>query len=371
MNIENRRDEGLAFLLRYENVAWYDSDENTVKILDRRVYPREVRFEVCRTHRDVAAAIKEMVTQSAGPYTAAGMGMALAAREAMNRGLDAEEGRRYMRAAADALSTARPTTENRMRHITGSCLAIWEKGIQENQQTSHHSVDQQTSNHSVDQHIFLHTVESLNRRYEKMERVAEHLVDRFPEGGRIMTQCFGETIVGMMVRVAKKRGKSLSFYCPETRPYLQGARLTASVIKDQGYPVTVITDNMMAATLRDKGIDVFTSAADGIYLDGHVVNKVGTLQMAILAKYFGTPYFVTGIPDQDKTSIDDVVIEERDPGEVLEFWGMRTAMEGVQAYYPAFDITPPHLVSAVVTDRGVYTPYNVKDYFQEGNGDFY
>ena len=217
---------------------------------------------------------------------------------------------------------------------------------------------------AVDQAIFENTVNSINHRYHKISEVANHLVDMFPDRGTIMTQCFGETIVGTMLREAKRRGKEIKLFCPETRPFLQGARLTASVAHDQGFDVTVITDNMPAFTMKSKGIDLFTSAADSICLDGHIVNKVGTMQIALAAHHFGVPYFVTGIPDQELTSIDHVTIEERDGEEALSFLGRKHTMDGVKGYYPAFDITPPSLISGVVTDKGIYSPYDVARYYQ-------
>ncbi|WP_304944398.1 S-methyl-5-thioribose-1-phosphate isomerase [Vallitalea guaymasensis] len=338
-----RVDKDLAFMLRYENVAWYE--DGKVKILDRRIYPTEVRFVTCASHGEVAKAIADMVTQSAGPYTAAGMGMALAAYECKD--LKEEEQMKYLKDAAYTLSHARPTTVPRMTLVVNGCLEVVKKALENSQR--------------VDEEIFKHTVNSMNRRYSKIGEVANYLVDMFPQNGNVMTQCFGETIIGMMLKEAKKRDKVVKFFCPETRPFLQGARLTASVIKDQGFDVTVITDNMPAITMQTKNIDLFTSAADSICIDGHIVNKVGTMQIAIAAKYFGIPYFVTGIPDRD--TIEKVKIEERDQKEVLEFRGIKNTLDGVKAYYPAFDITPPHLVSGVVTDKGIYSPYDLKRYF--------
>ncbi|GMQ61748.1 S-methyl-5-thioribose-1-phosphate isomerase [Vallitalea maricola] len=338
-----RVDKDLAFMLRYENVAWYE--DGKVKILDRRIYPTEVRFVTCESHQEVAQAIADMVTQSAGPYTAAGMGMALAAYECKD--LKEEEQMNYLKDAAYTLSHARPTTVPRMTLVVNGCLEVVKKAFANSQR--------------VDEEIFKHTVKSMNRRYSKIGEVANYLVDMFPQNGNVMTQCFGETIIGMMLKEAKKRDKVVKFFCPETRPFLQGARLTASVIKDQGFDVTVITDNMPAITMQTKNIDLFTSAADSICIDGHIVNKVGTMQIAIAAKYFGIPYFVTGIPDRD--TIEKVKIEERNPKEVLEFRGIKNTLDGVKAYYPAFDITPPHLVSGVVTDKGIYSPYDLKRYF--------
>ncbi|MBE5808830.1 MAG: S-methyl-5-thioribose-1-phosphate isomerase, partial [Clostridiales bacterium] len=198
-------------------------------------------------------------------------------------------------------------------------------------------------------------------------RMAGYLVDMFPDNGAVMTQCFGETIVGQMLKTATQRGKKLRLFCPETRPYFQGARLTATVCHDMGFDVTVITDNMPAFVMQREHIDVFTSAADAICLDGFVCNKVGTFQIAIVAKYMGIPYFVTGAPDKGHPTVDTLTIEMRDPEFVLQAMGVRTAAQGVRGYYPSFDITPPHLVSGVVTDTGIYAPYDLKRYFAEGN----
>lgn len=343
-----RQDRDLAFMLQYENVAWYE--DGKVRILDRRVYPTTVRYEVCNDHRQVAKAITDMVTQSAGPYTAAGMGMALAAYEARSK--NEQEQLDYLKDAADTIATARPTTTKRMRIIVDDCLEVGERALKEGKK--------------VDEAIFLHTVDHTENRYRRIGKVAVNLVDLFPDKGSIMTQCFGETIVGLMLREAKNRNKDIKVICPETRPYFQGARLTASVAQDQGFDTTVITDNMPAYVMEKKKVDLFTSAADAICLDGHIVNKIGTYQIAIVAKHLGIPYFVTGIPDKGHDAIDTVTIEERDPDFVLQAMGVRTAMEGVKGYYPSFDITPPHLVSGVVTDRGIFSAYDLHRYFKDG-----
>lgn len=348
-----RNDRGLAFMLQYENVAWYE--DGMVKILDRRVYPTKVEFVSCKTYREVAKAIGDMVTQSAGPYTAASMGMALAAYECRNMEVEGQVA--YLKDAAETLANARPTTSVRMRQVTDGCLEEAKIAL--------------ASGKRVDEAIFLYTIDSLNRRYEIMERVGKNLVDVFPKRANIMTQCFGETIVGMMLRVAKKRGKDIKLFVPETRPYFQGARLTASVSQDQGFDTTVITDNMPAHLMKTQKIDIFTSAADVICLDGHITNKIGTYQIAILAKYHGVPYFVTGIPDRDHPTVDTVSLEERDPAEVLEARGVKNTLDGVKGYYPSFDITPPHLISGLVTDKRIYTPYEVASYFNTDVEKFY
>jgi methylthioribose-1-phosphate isomerase len=342
-----RADNGLAFMLQYENVAWYE--HGTVRILDRRIYPTRVEYVICKHHTEVATAIKDMVTQSGGPYTAAAMGMALAAYEARKK--PGDEFMEHMENAAHTLSHARPTTAKKMVAVVEKCLLIAKKALQEGKK--------------ADEAIFHHALETLNNRYTLISQIAKYLVNKFPNNGTVMTQCFAETIVGLMLKECAEKGKNIKLICPETRPYFQGARLTASVICDQGFDVTVITDNMPAYTMKEKNVDVFTSAADVICLDGHIVNKVGTFQIALAADYWGIPYFVTGTPNPEHPTIDTIQIEERDGKFVLEAMGIRTAMPGVKGFYPAFDITPPTLCDGVVTAKGVFSPYDLESYFEK------
>lgn len=346
ISTEERADWGLPFLLRYENVAWYE--DGVVRILDRRVYPGKLRFELCRSHREVAQAIADMVTQSCGPFSAAAAGMALAAYEC--RDLSRDQQLEHLTQAADSISHARPTTVARMQRITGGCLAAAREAI--------------AAGIPVDRAIVLHMTEANNRRYNKVARMASYLVDLFPDDGKIMTQCFGETIVGMMLREAKRRGKKLRIFCPETRPYFQGARLTATVCSEMGFDTTVITDNMPAWIMEREGIDVFTCAADAICLDGHVVNKIGTLQIAIAASYMGVPFYVSGIPDESHPNRSAIRIEYRDPSYVLQAMGVPTTAQGVKGCYPSYDITPPALISGVVTDLGVFSPRELPHYLE-------
>ena len=343
-----RQDKDLAFMLQYENVAWYEN--GTVRILDRRVYPTSIEFVVCRHHDEVRQAIADMVTQSAGPFTAAPMGMALAAYECRN--MKAEEQKEYLRRASDCISHARVTTVKRMQLITEGCLPAAFAAIDTGEDAS--------------EAIVRHTIEANNTRYGKVRKMAEYLCDMIPDGGKVLTQCFGETIVGMMLDVTRQRGKELKMVCAETRPYFQGARLTATVGRDMGYDVTVITDNMPAWYMKNEGIDVFTCAADAICLDGHVCNKVGTYQLAIVSKYMGIPMFVSGAPDRGHETVDSVTVEMRDPEFPLQAMGVRVAAEGVKGWYPSFDITPPELISGIVTDRGIFSPYDLKRYFEGG-----
>ena len=343
-----RQDLDLAWMLQYENIAWYE--DGKVYILDRRIYPIDVKKVVCNNHREVAAAIKDMVTQSAGPYVAAAMGMALAAWECKDLPLAAQKA--HLKKASDTISSARPTTAKRMHIVTEGARAAAEQALSEGARADLAARD--------------YCVKANNLRYEKLSRAAEYLTDLFPTHGAIMTQCFGETIVGMMLKHAKQKGKHVRVFCPETRPYFQGARLTATVCRDMGFDVTVICDNMPAFVMQNEGIDLFTCAADVICMDGYVVNKVGTLQIAITAKYMGVPVYVTGAPDAGHETKDTVKIEMRDPEFTLQAMGVRTAADGVKGYYPAFDLTPPELVTGIVTDKGVFSPFELKNYYLSG-----
>jgi methylthioribose-1-phosphate isomerase len=152
--------------------------------------------------------------------------------------------------------------------------------------------------------------------------------------------------------------------CPETRPFLQGARLTASMAREMDIPVTVVTDNMPAFMMSQGLIDVFACAADVVTLDGYAVNKVGTFQLAIAAHYHKIPCYILRNPSLLEPTIDGVKIEMRDPAESLKVLGTQTVKEGVKGFYPAFDITPPTLISGVVTSSGVFSPFDLKNHFQ-------
>lgn len=340
-----RGDDKLAFLLQYENVAWYENGK--VRILDRRIYPIKEEYVICNNYKEVTKAIVDMVTQSAGPYLAAGMGMALAAYECKEKSAQGQID--YLKDAAYTLSHGRPTTVARMEEITNKCLAVGTIAIKEGQ--------------AADRKIFEHSLEEIDQKYRRLTITADYLSEQFPSNGTILTQCFGETIIGLMIREAQKKNKNIKMICAETRPYFQGSRLTASVAYDQGVDVTVISDNMPAHCMEKGMIDLFTSAADAISCDGYVVNKVGTFQIAILCKHFGIPYFPTGAPDISHKTKDSIAIEMRDHNLVLESMGTRIGKKGIKGYYPAFDITPPHLISGVVTNKGIFSPYDLMRYF--------
>lgn len=344
-----RADEGMGFLLKYENVAWYEN--GTVKILDRRKYPMNVKYVTCNKYQEVSKAIKDMVTQSAGPYTAATMGMALAAFEVKDK--KNNEIIDFLNEAKYDLSHARPTTTKKMESITDKSFEIakvcLEKGMNGEQ---------------LVEQLKLYAYKRINDNYHRYEKTAKYLADLIPYGGSILTQCFGETIIGTLLKELKRRGNPVKIYCAETRPYFQGARLTASVANEMGFEVTDLCDNMIASAMENKKIDLFTSAADVITMDGHVINKVGTSQIAILCQYYNVPYYVTGEPDLNHKNLSTIEIESRNPELALKWLDTKIVENGVQGYYPAFDITKPNLIKGVITDLGVFKTNELNKYYE-------
>ncbi len=348
IDFSNRNDKDLAFMQRFENIAWYEKGQ--VRILDRHIYPIETKFVTCTHYEEVAQAIADMVTQSEGPYVTSAMGMALATYEIKQR--NPEDITTYIKDAAYTLSHARPTTSAQMeRIVNGSASQI---------------IDAYQKGAAIDELVdvaFEYAYNYINNNYAKYTIIGKNLADVIPNNGSILTQCFAGTVVGTMLRECKKANKNIKVYCAETRPYFQGARLTASVACDMGFDVTVICDNMPFYTMKTKHIDLFTSASDVITMDGHVINKVGTSQIALCAKHLDIPFYVTGTPDPSHNDMSTIVIEERDPNLVIESMGQRITMEGVKGYYPAFDVTEPEFVTGIVTDKDIYKPEDVHHYF--------
>lgn len=348
IELKDRQDADLAFMLRFENVAWYEN--GTVRILNRTIYPIRTEFVTCHTHQEVAKAIKDMITQSEGPYTAAAMGMALSAYEIKDEH-DPKKIIDYLSKAAYELSHARPTTAAQMEGIVNGAVVVAKE-----------IVDKGITGQDLVDAMFEYAYNYENNNYRRYTIIGHNIAEKIPDNGTILTQCFAGTVVGTMLRECRRMGKNVKVFCAETRPYYQGARLTASVACDMGFDVTVITDNMPGYVMKKKHIDLFTSASDVITMDGHVVNKIGTFQIALAARFQGIPYYCTGTPDPKHPTMSNVVIEERDPELVTESLGQKITMNGVKGYYPAFDVTPPELVTGIVTDKGIYAPEDVHKY---------
>lgn len=340
-------DKGLPFIQQLKNVARYENGR--VLILDRRVYPAKIEFVVCEDYNAVAKAIAEMVTQSYGPWVASSYGMVNAARKVKK--LKKKQAQEELKHAAYILSHARPTTSGGMVKTVNRILDFTLNQLAE-------------SDGDLEESTLKFVNSTLEARYEEDRTICTNVVDLLPDPATILTQCYAETLIGFVLLVSLERGKKISLICPETRPFLQGARLTASAAIDLGIPTTVITDNMPAYVLSQGKVDAFVCSADVVTLDGYAVNKVGTFQIALAAHYHKVPFYVVRNPSLNNPTISTVEIEERDPNETLSAMGIRTTKESVQGYYPAFDITPPHLISAVCTSKGVFSPFDLNNHFR-------
>lgn len=313
-------------------------EPDRVRILDRRIFPLKHEFVDCPDVETVARAIEDMVTQSGGPYLAASAGLVLAAREAAALA-GAERRMAHLKAAADRLIATRPTN-NLIRNILTRMLAEAQKDA------------------SADD--FAERIEALlHRLWDERKRFSAELgrntASLIEDGESILTHCWGESGVIQTLAHLIEAGKKVSVVCTETRPYLQGSRLTAHSVAEMGVPVTVITDNMGAAAMASGKVSRLLTAADRITASGHVINKVGTLQLAIAARYFDLPFVaMVGRPDFSARGPEDVEMEMRDPDETLHCLGHRTATPLATGWYPAFDVTPPELVSAIATGYGVF-----------------
>jgi len=282
----------LPFIFRRENVVRYE--DGLVWILDRRVYPFETRFERCATYEDVARAIEQMVTQSGGPGYAAGYGMAQSARQSANlsaQGIAAE-----LETAAQRLINTRPTNNhirvmvNRMRDAGQAALAKGE---------------------SAEQAVLVLMEEAFAERHRRGMALGTAGASLIKDGDAILNHCWAESGIVYTLCVALQQGKRLTAYCSETRPYLQGSRLTADAIADMGIPTTVITDNMPAHLMSKGMLSTFFAGADRVTMDGHVVNKIGTLQLAICSHHYGIPFYAFCFgPDRQAPTPASVIIEE-------------------------------------------------------------
>jgi len=195
------------------------------------------------------------------------------------------------------------------------------------------------------------------------DKIGENGAELISDGDTILTHCNAGALatggIGTALAViyaAKKQGKKVSVYADETRPLLQGARLTSWELMQEGVDVTLITDNMAAMVMRQGKIDKVIVGTDRVAKNGDVANKIGTYGVAVLAKEHSIPFYVA-LPystfDNDIPTGDDIPIEERDPSEITDWGGVQTAPRGVKVYSPAFDITPRELVTAYITDQGV------------------
>lgn len=318
-------------------------EPEAVRILDRRVFPLERRWVTCRSCDEVAVAIEDMVTQSLGPLFAAAGGMVLAARAAAALPAGAQRGQ--LRRAAERLAATRPTN-NHIRDVVVTLQEACEPAL--------------SAGEPVAPAMALAAGALIEQYQDRFRRLGVHAAALLADGDTLLTHCWADHYLVETVAAALRDGKRLRAICTETRPYLQGARLAAESLGEMGVPTEVITDGAAAHILSTGEVAAFVTGADRVTLDGHVVNKIGTLQIAIAAHAFGVPYYpLIPAPDPQAPGVADVALEERDGAEALHCLGMRTASTRATGRYPAFDVTPPRFVSAVVTDRGSFSPYDL------------
>ena len=323
-------------------------DADGVHVLDRRDFPFTRNWVRCATVEDVAKAIEDMVTQSSGPYFAVLWGMVLAAREAGS--LDAVEARAHLGRAGERLESTRRTNNHLRKAVAAVLTAVDAAGP--------------TTGAALEEAALAGAVAGDERYRSRSRALGTVTAALLPDDACVLTHCWADLYLTETVSAAQWAGKRLRFICTETRPYLQGARLTAETLAEMGVDTTVITDGMGAAVLSSGEVDALVTAGDRVTMDGHVVNKIGTLGLAVAASAFGVPFHaLVQAPDRLAPTAADVPIEYRDGDEVLSMLGRRTASHRVRGLYPAFDVTPPRFVTSVVTDRGVYAPDQLADYY--------
>jgi methylthioribose-1-phosphate isomerase len=267
--------------------------------------------------------------------------------------LPVEQARARMHEAGAAIGAARPTNAHPREAVTRVLSAITSAA---------------TTSELVEAALTAAEV-GLTHYADLSDSLARATVALLPDGARIMTHCWMDAYLFAVVRAAEQAGRRYEWVVTETRPYLQGARLTAHSLRELDQSVTLITDGMGAAAMQPGSsigtIDALVTAADRVSMDGAVINKVGTLGLAVAATAFGVPYYaLVQEPDESATSAADIVIEQRRPEEVLETLGVRTASPLVtDAWYPAFDVTPARFVTRIVTSRGDFAPDRIADHF--------
>jgi methylthioribose-1-phosphate isomerase len=328
-------------------IAWQD---DAVVMIDQRKLPSKEIYVTCRTGAEVARAITTMVIRGAPAIgVAAAMGLALEMRRSKAKGT-----RQFavdFQKTCDLLAATRPTAVNLFWAIERMKRAFGQTA------RDGHSVEEIAARLLREAHA-IH-----DEDVESCRQIGRYGSELVPNPARILTHCnagalatagYG-TALGV-IRGAVERGIPVEVYADETRPFLQGARLTAWELVHDGIPTTVITDNMAGALMRQGLINFVVVGADRIAANGDVANKVGTYPLAVLARRHGVPFYVVA----PCTTLDPacpngaaIPIEERDAREVTHPRGIATAPHGVRAFNPAFDVTPAELVSALVCERGV------------------
>jgi len=328
-----------------------------VRLIDQTRLPAEEIYRMCRDYGEVAEAIRGMVIRGAPAIgVAAAMGVALGIKNCGARTIPAL--RADFERIAETLSRTRPTAVNlfwaieRMRRAFETSLSC-------------HGTDAQ-----VVQAVQVNLEEEAKRMLAEdiaiNEAMGRHGAALLPDSGTVLTHCnagalatagYG-TALGV-IRAAVAQGKNIQVFADETRPFLQGARLTAWELAKDGIPVTLITDNMAGYFMKQGQIKAAIVGADRIAANGDTANKIGTYSVAVLAHENQVPFYVAAplsTIDRSLASGDAIPIEERSSAEVTQLGGVQLAPPSVPARHPAFDVTPHRYISAIITERGIARP---------------
>jgi methylthioribose-1-phosphate isomerase len=331
-----------------QTLEWTDAG---VRFIDQTKLPTEETYVTCITHQQVADVIRNMVVRGAPAIgVAAGMGIALGVKNSQAQTLEALE--RDLEEVSRIIAATRPTAVNlfwAVRRMKEKFATLRPRPISEIKQAL---IEEAQRMHAED--------------IAANQAMGRHGAVLMPATGGVLTHCnagalatagYG-TALGV-IRAAVEAGKKIHVYADETRPFLQGSRLTAWELMKDGIPTTVISDNMAGAMMRQGKIAAIVVGADRIAANGDVANKIGTYTVAVLAKEHGIPFYVAApISTVDlKTSHgSQIPIEQRNPREVTHMAGRQLAPDGVEVENPAFDVTPAKYIAAIITERGVARP---------------
>ena len=323
-----------------------------VRMLDQRLLPNEEKYLTLYSYEEVADAIKKMVVRGAPAIgVAAAMGLALGASQSVSTSLpDLEYDFKYM---CDVMGATRPTAVNlfwAIERMRGVIQKAKTEGVNDIEEIRARLVKEA-------QTIFQEDIDS-NRA------IGRHGAELINDGATVLTHCnagalatagdYG-TALGV-IRGAVDAGKRVAVIADETRPFLQGARLTAWELSKDNIPVTVITDNMAGHVMKQGKVDCVVVGADRIAANGDAANKIGTYMVAVLARQHNIPFYVAApfsTVDLSTATGDDIPIEERDSKEVTHMREHQLTPDGVAVHNFAFDVTPNEFIAAIVTDRGV------------------
>ena len=319
-----------------------------LRLLDQTKLPTEESYATCRTYQEVAEAIRSMVVRGAPAIgVAAAMGVALGVRD--SSALNSQELRREFEQISQTLAATRPTAVNlfwALERMRGKFEALENQPLGDIKQAL---IEEAQRMHAEDIAANI--------------AMGRHGAALMPARGGVLTHCnagalatcgYG-TALGV-IRAAVEQGKKLNVYADETRPFLQGSRLTAWELTKDGIPTTVISDNMAGSLMKQGKIGAIVVGADRIAANGDVANKIGTYMLAVLAKEHGIPFYVAApfsTVDLDTPDGSSIPIEQRNPREVTHMAGKQMVPDGIGVENPAFDVTPAKYVSAIVTEKGI------------------